>query len=63
MNPDPSLDNEAKVRAQLNRLRGRLAGFIEGCNLPEKQERSMISTMKSLTYDAEADLIELINSL
>jgi hypothetical protein len=59
MTPDPQL--EIEVRAQLNRLRGRLAGFIEGCGLPEKQERSMISTMKSLTYDAESDLIDLIH--
>jgi hypothetical protein len=64
MTPDPTVEtSEALVRALQNRFRGRMAGFIEGCGLSDKQERSMISTMKSLSYDAEADLIAMVHDL
>lgn len=53
---DPRI--ESLVRVEMNRMRGRLAGFIEACGLPERQERSMISTMKSLSYDAEKNIVE-----
>lgn len=51
---------ERSVHVGFNRLRGRLAGFIEGCGLPQRQERAIIATLKSLTYDHERDLIELL---
>jgi hypothetical protein len=50
------------VAAEYNRLRGRLCGLIESWGLPEKRERSMISTLKSLTYDSEATVKGLVNS-
>lgn len=39
-----------------NRLRGRLCGLVESWGLPEKRERAMIGTLKSLSYDLEAEL-------
>lgn len=51
---------EDPVAAEYNRLRGRLCGLIESWGLPERQERGMISTLKSLTYDSEAIMKELI---
>lgn len=58
MNPD---ELEAHVRQLHNRLRGRMAGFIEACGLDERQERSMISTMKSLSYDIENEIVEALH--
>lgn len=52
---------EVEVRKLHNRLRGRMAGFIEACGLDERQERSMISTMKSLSYDIEKEIIDAIH--
>lgn len=52
---------EAEVRKEFNKSRGRLAGLIESWDLGERRERAMIQTMKSLSYDAENDLVELIN--
>ena len=56
-----SVEVEAAIHTEMNRLRGRLAGFLEACGLPEKQERGAITTLKSLTYDSEALLIDLIS--
>lgn len=51
---------EEKIRKEMNRMRGRLAGFIEAVGLPEKQERGAIATLKSLSYDAEKLIIDLV---
>ena len=55
-----SKEIEQEVHLGMDRLRGRLAGLIEACGLPERQERSLVSTMKSITYDQEQDLIDLL---
>lgn len=52
---------EALVRTEMNRLRGKYAGYVEACGLPERQERSLISTMKSFSYDAEGHIADAIN--
>lgn len=44
---------EEAVRKEFNRFRGKMAGFVEACSLPERQERGIISTMKDLSYTAE----------
>lgn len=49
------------VAAEYNRLRGRLCGLIESWGLPDKRERAMISTLKSLTYDSEATVKDLVS--
>lgn len=53
--------NEQAVADEYNRLRGRLCGLVESWGLPEKRERAMISTLKSLTYDSEAVVKELVS--
>jgi hypothetical protein len=53
-------DLEADIAKAMNRLRGQLAGFIEACNLPEKTERGMVNTMKSLSYECEKDIKALV---
>ena len=55
----PDKSPEAQVSDEFNRLRGRLCGLIESWGVPEKQERAMIATLKSLTYDSEALVKEL----
>jgi len=49
------------VADEFNRIRGRLCGLIESFGLPEKRERAMISTLKSLTYDSEAVVKDLVS--
>jgi hypothetical protein len=51
-----------EVRRELNRLRGQLAGLIEASDLPLKQERGLVSVMKTLSYDAEAAIVKHIKS-
>lgn len=51
-----------ETHREFNRFRGKLAGFIEACGLPERQERAIISTMKQLSYEAEASVVDLIES-
>jgi hypothetical protein len=53
MSQDPVAD-------EYNRLRGRLCGLIESWGLPDKQERGMITTLKSLTYDSEAVIRKIV---
>ena len=53
-------DLEQTVRGEFNRMRGRLCGFIEACGLPERQERGAIATLKSLSYDSENLIVELV---
>lgn len=53
---------EQAVADEFNRIRGRLCGLVESWGRPEKQERAMISTLKSLTYDSEAVIKELVNN-
>lgn len=60
----PSEDASAVIAEEYNRLRGRLCGLIESWGVPDKQERGMIATLKSLTYDSQAvvqDLVEEAN--
>ena len=49
---------ESVVADEMNRLRGRLCGLIESWNLPEKQERAAISTLKALSYDAQKAIVD-----
>lgn len=55
-------DLEASIRGAFNRSRGRLCGTIEAFGLPEKQERGAIATTKSLSYDAEKEVIDAVTS-
>lgn len=53
-------DEATLVAEEFNRLRGRLCGLIESWGQPERQERGMIQTLKSLTYDSEKVIKELV---
>lgn len=53
--------SEQAVAVEYNRLRGRLCGLIESWGLADKRERAMISTLKSITYDSEATVKELVS--
>lgn len=57
---ESALDPDRLVSVEMNRLRGRLAGLIESWGLDERRERAMIQTLKSLTYDSERVLKELV---
>lgn len=53
--------SEALIREEFNRMRGRLCGLIESWGLPERQERGAISTLKSLSYDSEKLITEVVS--
>jgi hypothetical protein len=44
------------LRDDMNRLRGRLFGFVDAIGLPDKQETAIKSLIRQLTYDAQADI-------
>jgi hypothetical protein len=56
------MEGEAGIRArtelalELDRFRGRMCGLIESFNLPERQERAAISTLKALSYDGQKSI-------
>lgn len=58
---DRTDDPEDVVHQEMNRLRGRLCGLIESWGLPDRQERGAVATLKSLTYDSEAVLVDLLS--
>lgn len=53
-------DTSAQVAEEFNRLRGRLCGLIESWGVPERQERGMIQTLKTLSYDSEKVIKDLV---
>jgi hypothetical protein len=53
-------DVETLLAEEFNRIRGRLCGMIEAVGLPERQERGAVSTLKSLTYDAQERIGSLV---
>ena len=54
------LTPEDRVAREFNRLRGRLAGHVESYSLSPKVERGIVSMMKTLSYDAEANIKKLV---
>lgn len=48
------------IEKEFDRLRGRLCGFIEACGLNERQERGAIQMLKSLTYDSQKVITDLL---
>ena len=53
-------EQEGIVVDEFNRLRGRILGLIESWGLPEKQERGCKNTFKTLSYDAQAKILETL---
>lgn len=51
---------EAVVVDSFNRMRGRCCGLVESWGLDDKRERAMIQTLKSLTYDTQKEVMELL---
>lgn len=54
------MTDEQVVTDEFNRLRGRLCGLIESWGLPERQEKGAIQTLKSLSYDSQKVITELL---
>lgn len=59
MSPETS---QTVISKEFNTLRGRILGLIESWGLPERQEAGCKATFKSLTYDSEARIKELLDS-
>lgn len=56
------IEASAQLAKEFNNLRGRVLGLIESWGLPDVQERGAKSTFKSLTYDSQARLAELLGN-
>lgn len=48
------------IDQEFNTMRGRILGLIESWGLPERQEKGCKSTFKSLTYDAQAAIKDMV---
>ena len=55
-----STEVEAAIHTECNRLRGRLCGLIESWGLEEGREEACKQTLKTLTYDSEKLLVDLV---
>lgn len=55
---DPEVEAAAisVVREEMNRLRGRLFGSIEAVGFPQRRETAIKNLVRTLTYDAQANL-------
>ena len=53
---------EIAVR-ELNSLRGRLCTVIESAGLPYKQERAIVTLIKNLSFQNQAQIEKLLSSL
>jgi hypothetical protein len=51
---------EESIRKEFNKMRGRILGFFEAIGLPEKQEEGVKATFKSLSYESENRIVELV---
>lgn len=52
---------EGIIQDEFNRLRGRMLGLIESWGLPERQEQGAKNTLKTLSYDAQARIVEVLD--
>lgn len=57
-----SEEKERLATLEFNRLRGKIAGLIESWGLRESQERAAINTFKSLSYDSEKVIKDLLKT-
>jgi hypothetical protein len=55
-----SSSEEEIIIKEFNTLRGRVLGLIESWGLPERQEKGCKATFKSLTYDAEKSIRDIV---
>jgi hypothetical protein len=49
-----------QVRQDMNRLRGRLFQAVEAVGLPSGQEHAVKGLIRTITYDAQANLEEAL---
>lgn len=53
-------EDSAIIAEEFDRLRGRVCGLIESWGVPERQERGMIQTFKTLTFSTQKIVQDLI---
>lgn len=56
-----SLEQEKLVASEFNTLRGRILGLIESWGLPPTQENGCKATFKTLTYDSQQRIVDLLD--
>lgn len=55
------MSKHSEIASEFNTLRGRVLGLIESWGLPQTQENGCKSIFKSLTYDSEARVKDLVD--
>lgn len=58
---DRTVEYLAAIENEMNRLRGRLLGLIESFDLEDVHERACKATLKTLSYDMQANLVEILD--
>lgn len=53
-------EDSTNLEREFDTMRGRILGLIESWGLPQRQEDGCKQTFKSLTYDAQAKIEELV---
>lgn len=54
---------EEVIAESMNRWRGRCCGLVESWGLDDRRTRAMIQTLKSLSYDTQREITEVIDEL
>ena len=57
---DCPVELEILIKREFDRFRGRTLGTIESFGLPPVQEEGAKTTIKSLSYDAQAHIVDAI---
>jgi hypothetical protein len=55
------MSDQDTLASEFDTLRGRVLGLIESWGMPEKQENGAKQTFKSLTYDAQKSIAQLLD--
>jgi hypothetical protein len=55
------MSDQETLASEFDTLRGRVLGLIESWGMPEKQESGAKQTFKSLTYDAQKSISQLLD--
>jgi hypothetical protein len=61
-NPNETQDATRVLAEEMDRLRGRVLGMVEAVGFNPQQERGIKSVIKSLTYDSQAALAEILDT-
>ena len=54
------MDAVDQLKAEMDKLRGRLFEQVEACGFPDRQEEAWKRVIRHTTYDAQRDLLKAL---